>query len=761
MSETTFFLILFGTTILSIVFALFLRKKENSKLKQAFKIKFNKASEQEIIEQAKVLGQHGIANIDRGVRIKSKEKLLGILKHLSTLPNPSKTVSKDLKKIARNHIASNILWSTDNAFYNKNEFILNLEITKVLHSLDSYFESENASLVRLFKLPDENSKQLRTHLEYLTLINKYIDREENAIKASHSIIIQIPSERQTWVKAAPSKSMGKTLITEAIKEKAGISPIADTVGGMLLDSFKTGMERGGIFNSFLEQVTKEDSITITPSDFSDFSFDLLPIQVKCLKVMHGYVFALYSLYNRFPEIIPNPSVFSKFNELQLAVIGNSLALLGNDHLASKLSEITKSDDWLVRLLAFEGMITLTSNSNSDFHISTQDIHNGLLDEDFFVSSYLLIKLSKTSDPLYAQLLMNLSESFETKDSSEQGVWLIVFFNLAKFDNQSAKEKLNLVAKNNQDKSVRKEAANLLELLLNPSPVSKNNISTNNQQDKDKVALKNQGHQKHKKLGKWVSWFLIPSGILLFLCGISMALIPSEELDTTDSVWFLSISITCLLPAVLFIVLGIIIRRWVLKDTDLTDPKSSTNLSESEQALSDVVHAPNQYVNEKKTAKETPLPESKDIKTEDNQYSLPTPVTTVEVENAIDWQSGSPFILKKEPNLEEIINSLDMDSPQIPTEINEIAWEGADIEFKRVSMIIAYLHHPDPQVKLNTLSFITDIKDETLNSILFNLLREKNLALQKAILNIYWREQSGEACQPLFDSIQNAIDSPQP
>lgn len=93
--------------------------------------------------------------------------------------------------------------------------------------------------------------------------------------------------------------------------------------------------------------------------------------------------------------------------------------------------------------------------------------------------------------------------------------------------------------------------------------------------------------------------------------------------------------------------------------------------------------------------------------------------------------GTPFLVEREPNINNIFTSDNPPSPRNPTQENRQIWSGMSIRDKRIELATAYLFHPDPRVRASTIHFAKEIDALGVRQYLVDLLADPFVRLEAA------------------------------
>jgi HEAT repeat protein/predicted RNA-binding Zn-ribbon protein involved in translation (DUF1610 family) len=110
---------------------------------------------------------------------------------------------------------------------------------------------------------------------------------------------------------------------------------------------------------------------------------------------------------------------------------------------------------------------------------------------------------------------------------------------------------------------------------------------------------------------------------------------------------------------------------------------------------------------------------------------------IEVPN--DWGvgDGTPLLVEQRPDLEGILSDPNPQPPQRLTEGNRSYWESQSQQSIRNALAIAYLAHPDPQVRASTISLVKDIGTVGIGQMLVDLLADSSSVVRSAAVQAIW------------------------
>ena len=110
---------------------------------------------------------------------------------------------------------------------------------------------------------------------------------------------------------------------------------------------------------------------------------------------------------------------------------------------------------------------------------------------------------------------------------------------------------------------------------------------------------------------------------------------------------------------------------------------------------------------------------------------------IEVPDAWRVGGGDHMLVEPRPDIDSIFTDQSPPSPRKPTEENRRSWSKDSLRGKRFELAMAYLAHPDPQVRASTLRFAKDLDAIGINQMLVDLLADPANAVHSATAQAIW------------------------
>lgn len=128
----------------------------------------------------------------------------------------------------------------------------------------------------------------------------------------------------------------------------------------------------------------------------------------------------------------------------------------------------------------------------------------------------------------------------------------------------------------------------------------------------------------------------------------------------------------------------------------------------------------------------------------------------EVENHLGLGDGSPLLIEKEPDLEAIFSSSKPPAPQKITESNRSFWEDQPRDKVLLNLVMAYLNHPDSNVKLEMLDRAREHGAVGVISGVIDMLADPDEAVARKAAKLLWDRYRDDCCDYPVKSLRDEI-----
>ena len=128
----------------------------------------------------------------------------------------------------------------------------------------------------------------------------------------------------------------------------------------------------------------------------------------------------------------------------------------------------------------------------------------------------------------------------------------------------------------------------------------------------------------------------------------------------------------------------------------------------------------------------------------------------ELKNNWGLGDGSPLLIEKEPDLEAIFSDPEPPYPQKITDSNRSFWENEPKDNVRLNLVMAYLNHPDPEVKLEMLDRAGGYGAIGVISIVTDLLADPVGAIARKAAKLLWGRYRDDFCEYPVKSLRDEI-----
>ncbi len=129
-----------------------------------------------------------------------------------------------------------------------------------------------------------------------------------------------------------------------------------------------------------------------------------------------------------------------------------------------------------------------------------------------------------------------------------------------------------------------------------------------------------------------------------------------------------------------------------------------------------------------------------------QDSASSPDTQIQIGNNYGHYDGSPLLVSASPNLDEIFTG---DTPVIQrlSDRNRNYWSKASLGDRRMTALIGYLQHPDPEVRRSVMRFVPSNQSARVAQVLLDrLLYDPDRAVQAAAADTIWQCEKEYHCK---------------
>ncbi len=443
--------------------------------------------------------------------------------------------------------------------YDKEEFPLDIKIIRLLNTLNTLlqkfekdarvknYDSEEIMYQTIFWAVRQNEQELQGkcnlgNLRYTIVADEIISNEEQAKRAIPLIVGNIANEKTRWVKES---NWGTGLAASLLLGGFGsllTAVIVTTAKNVALD--------------VTSRQTAQSLLLLTPASINSQTFSKMPDQASFLASMHACGTGLAKLGAQYSTIIKQElSKLKRSQNHERAILAFALAVNGEISVIETLRNLTLSDDWLAKIIAYEGLIALANSEDTGHQVKVSEQITALDDRDLRVSTYIAHVLTSTQNPLYKPQLVKLAESHE--DSLRMASLHTLFVQALNGD-EIASTKLKSMAEQDKDNNVREQAGKYVIQLSGDS------ITPSLQSTSEHTTLE---HEKKKTSNQNVKIIAsIAFGITGFILGCMGILVlsvpPDPSIDTEPSM--LGTVILCFVPAILFIIISIGLGIWAAR-----------------------------------------------------------------------------------------------------------------------------------------------------------------------------------------------------
>jgi hypothetical protein len=110
---------------------------------------------------------------------------------------------------------------------------------------------------------------------------------------------------------------------------------------------------------------------------------------------------------------------------------------------------------------------------------------------------------------------------------------------------------------------------------------------------------------------------------------------------------------------------------------------------------------------------------------------------IEVSNKWGVGDGTALFVEERPDLERIFSNPGPKPPQHITDRNRKYWEELGQQGVLNALAIAYLSHPDPQVRASTIPLTKDVNGQVIDQVLVDLLADSSDNVRSAAAEALW------------------------
>ncbi|MBC7247679.1 MAG: HEAT repeat domain-containing protein [Actinobacteria bacterium] len=120
---------------------------------------------------------------------------------------------------------------------------------------------------------------------------------------------------------------------------------------------------------------------------------------------------------------------------------------------------------------------------------------------------------------------------------------------------------------------------------------------------------------------------------------------------------------------------------------------------------------------------------------------------------------SPLIVEESPDLERLLNSDEPPVIQTLSDRNRSFWEEvASTEAKRTSLLIGYLQHPDPDIRIRTMEYAAMSASSRVTQVLVDILgSDPSSTVKIAAAKTIWEREKESNCDFTIRCLKDEID----
>ncbi len=389
-------------------------------------------------------------------RQQAKALLLPILEALSDLGGPAQPDAKwqGFLKTGLAALASHIRASDEQKDLGDDEAQLNLKLARCLMAIGGPVGAEGVGKA-LFSPVDVTKSTATSHLRYVVAVDQLALDEARVRAALPWLFRGAVTDEERWT---PKTNVGLA----AGLLWAGFGTLLTT----LVNSFVDGVARD---LAARETVSVRSLLLLTPEAVAPNALAAASDQTRLLTAMHAYGTGLAKLAAAFPALIQAELARAQKPILR-ALLGFALALNDDPEVYALLRRLAVSisrDDWMIKLLANEGLIALANSAAGAGRVPEAEQVAALADHDLRISTSIAYVLLGTRNAAYLPHVAKLAGSDE---AALRRAALPAVFGLAQSGDATARQTLAGLAQLDRDKEVREEAKKLVARLAGPAPV---------------------------------------------------------------------------------------------------------------------------------------------------------------------------------------------------------------------------------------------------------------------------------------------------
>lgn len=139
-----------------------------------------------------------------------------------------------------------------------------------------------------------------------------------------------------------------------------------------------------------------------------------------------------------------------------------------------------------------------------------------------------------------------------------------------------------------------------------------------------------------------------------------------------------------------------------------------------------------------------------------------PKAVIEIWNNYGIYDSSPLLVEESPDIEKIFNDPDPPVIQRLSDANREYWSTASAEDRRITALIGYLQHPDPEVRRAVMKFIPQNQSSmavmNLWQTLFDRLGgDSDSSVRIAAAKTIWECERSVNCQFAVEKLKDEIE----
>jgi len=390
-------------------------------------------------------------------RKQAKALLLPVLEALVELGEPAAPDAKwtGFLKTGTATLAAHVRWSDEQKDLDDEEAQVNLKLVRCLLALGgpAAVSSLEGAFKAVFSPTDVTKNPTVSHLRYAVAAGELAVEEARAGAIAAWLCRSALTDEQRWTpKSSPGLAAGLLW--------AGFGTLLTAV----INSFVEGVARD---MAARETVEVRSLLLLTPEAVAPHALDQATDQTRLLTALHAYATGLTRLGAAHPAVF-QAELARGPRPLIRALLGLALALNGDREAHGLLRRLTDSispEDWLIKILANEGLIVLANSAAGAELVPLAAQVAALADHDRRVRTSVAYLLLGTRNPAYLPHLAKLADADE---AALRRAALPALFALAQAGEAAAGKTLNGLAEFDRDKAVREEAKQLQSKLKGPA-----------------------------------------------------------------------------------------------------------------------------------------------------------------------------------------------------------------------------------------------------------------------------------------------------